>query len=92
MDSQDASRKKDTCNAHSGCGHAHGHPVDMKRRGAVRTSLTALLGGVTAMVVGGLGTKKAHAGAGKCWKCECRAFEGTGDLCTNCGHQYADHN
>jgi hypothetical protein len=34
-----------------------------------------------------------RAGWGHCSSsgCPCRAFQGGGDLCTNCGHQYRDH-
>jgi hypothetical protein len=91
MDNKESSDQKHTCNEHGACEHAHDHPVDLKRRGAVRKSFSALLGGLTAMVVGGLGAKKAHAGYGRCSKCECRAYEGSTYQCSNCGHQYADH-
>lgn len=30
-------------------------------------------------------------GAGACYKCECRHFEGLDDICNNCGHSYYDH-
>jgi hypothetical protein len=91
MDSKDVSDKNHTCKAHPACEHAHGHSVDLKRRGAVKTSFSALLGGLAAMIVGGLGAKKAQAGYGRCAKCECRAYEGSTYQCSNCGHQYSDH-
>ncbi len=91
MNGNDSAGKKETGCTHPECAHAHGQPIDPKRRGAVRTSLAALLGGITAMTVGALGAKKAHAGYGKCYKCECRGFEGSTYQCSNCGHQYSDH-
>jgi hypothetical protein len=91
MNSADSPDKKETCHAHPGCTHAHGHPVDLTRRGAVRTSFTALLGGFAALVVGSLGAKKAQANYGPCCKCECRGFEGSTYQCSNCGHRYEDH-
>jgi hypothetical protein len=30
-------------------------------------------------------------GFGRCSKCECGAFEGSGDICTNCKHSYESH-
>jgi hypothetical protein len=91
MDSKDSAGMEDPGCTHAKCTHSHGGPIDLKRRGAVRTSLSALLGGITALTVGALGAKKAHAGYGKCYKCECRAFEGSTYQCSNCGHQYSDH-
>jgi hypothetical protein len=91
MESKKTTHIQEPGPAQAGMGDAQGPIVDLKRRGAVRTSLSALLGGITVMAVGGLGAQKAQAGFGPCCKCECRSFEGSGDLCTNCGHQYADH-
>lgn len=31
------------------------------------------------------------AGYGKCYKCYCKAFEGSSRQCSNCGHAYSDH-
>lgn len=33
----------------------------------------------------------ARAGYGKCYKCYCKAFEGSYRQCSNCGHAYSDH-
>lgn len=30
-------------------------------------------------------------GYGRCSKCECRRFEGSGQCCSNCGHNYRAH-
>lgn len=30
-------------------------------------------------------------GFGRCSKCSCKAFEGRGDVCKNCGHAYKAH-
>lgn len=30
-------------------------------------------------------------GYGHCYRCPCRGFEGNGQVCTNCGHNYASH-
>ena len=30
-------------------------------------------------------------GYGACYKCSCKAFEGNGQQCSNCGHSYSDH-
>ena len=30
-------------------------------------------------------------GFGACNRCSCQAFEGTGQCCDNCGHNYSDH-
>jgi len=32
-----------------------------------------------------------YAGYGACYRCPCQAFEGSGDVCSNCGHNYHDH-
>jgi hypothetical protein len=32
-----------------------------------------------------------RAGYGACSRCPCLAFEGSGHVCTNCGHNYDDH-
>lgn len=34
---------------------------------------------------------KIQAGYGACYKCPCKAFEGNGQQCENCGHSYSDH-
>lgn len=33
----------------------------------------------------------ASEGFGRCSKCSCKAFEGRGDVCKNCGHAYKKH-
>ncbi len=30
-------------------------------------------------------------GFGRCSRCSCRDFEGSGECCDNCGHNYSDH-
>jgi hypothetical protein len=30
-------------------------------------------------------------GYGACSRCACKAFDGNGQVCENCGHKYADH-
>ena len=30
-------------------------------------------------------------GFGRCSQCKCPAFEGRGDICKNCGHNYRKH-
>ena len=30
-------------------------------------------------------------GFGRCSKCNCKAFEGRGETCRNCGHDYNKH-
>lgn len=41
----------------------------------------------------GLAAKKAEAGWGKCSKCSCPGFQGSGYTCTRggCGHHYDSH-
>lgn len=33
----------------------------------------------------------ASEGFGRCSKCNCKAFEGRGQTCRNCGHAYKAH-
>jgi len=32
-----------------------------------------------------------HDGFGHCSQCNCPQFQGEGDLCGNCGHNFGDH-
>lgn len=36
-------------------------------------------------------SKPVRNGFGYCWKCGCRAYEGSGYICDNCGHHYDHH-
>ena len=53
------------------------------------TSALATLAALATLTV----SQKAHAGWGYCTVsgCGCKAFMGTQDLCTNCGHNYSLH-
>jgi hypothetical protein len=64
------------------------------RRDAMKKSLRYALFGLGTIAAAGLETllpRTAHAGAGRCYKCNCPAFEGSTYQCANCGHQYGDH-
>jgi hypothetical protein len=32
-----------------------------------------------------------RAGYGRCSQCACQAYQGTGQICANCGHNYSTH-
>lgn len=91
MASSDRSENKHLHDAEHHHGNCCGGSTDLKRRGAVRTTLSALLAGIGALALGSLAPKTAQASGGACCKCDCRAFEGSTYQCTNCGHQWADH-
>ncbi len=38
-----------------------------------------------------LTTHVESEGFGRCSKCNCKAFEGRGETCRNCGHAYNKH-
>ena len=63
----------------------------VNRRQAIKSCMGWLSGLGIATLVLLLPSGKAHAGYGRCWKCSCKAFEGTSYQCDNCGHQFTDH-
>ncbi len=74
-------------------------PVAKQRR-FVRLMLAGFLGvlafGMFSMVRAASETdaqsgSEKHRGYGRCSSCNCRAFEGYGYTCTNCGHNYGRH-
>jgi hypothetical protein len=56
-----------------------------------RKAVTYLAVGLGLAVAGVLKPRRAEADYGRCYKCNCCAFEGSNNLCSNCGHQYSDH-
>jgi hypothetical protein len=56
-----------------------------------RKAVTYLAVGLGLAVAGVLKPHRAEADYGRCYKCNCCAFEGSNNLCSNCGHQYSDH-
>lgn len=57
------------------------------RRKMTRASLTIVVGTAAAVMAAGT----ARAGYGPCSKDNCPAYQGSADLCGNCGHHYRDH-
>lgn len=58
-----------------------------------RKAVTYLAVGLGLAVAGILKPRRAEADYGRCFNsgCGCCAFQGTNNLCGNCGHQYSDH-
>ena len=59
----------------------------ISRRKALKYSAIIMIG----LALPVAASQKAEAGYGKCYKCNCPAFEGSTYQCANCGHQYSDH-
>ncbi|HTD12753.1 MAG TPA: hypothetical protein VK676_11865 [Steroidobacteraceae bacterium] len=58
-----------------------------------RKAVTYLAVGLGLAVAGVLKPRRAEADYGRCFRsgCGCCGFEGSNNLCSNCGHQYSDH-
>ena len=68
----------------------------MKRSGIVFLALFIIALMLTATVTFTSYSRKSQAlqkvaGYGSCYNCNCKKFEGSGDLCSNCGHNYSRH-
>jgi hypothetical protein len=87
-DSNDKNRKPQT-NGHEAKQPEKDTP-DIKRRSALGY---LALAGIGLAGAGLLAPRRAHAAYGKCTVsgCYCCGYGGQGNLCSNCGHQYADH-
>ncbi len=70
---------------------ANWQKVTMTRRAGARALLTATLATLTGAATLTATSGKAHAGGGQCWKCNCPEFEGSSNICDNCGHKYLEH-
>ena len=57
------------------------------RRAAAKATFKVVVGTAAAV----LAAAKAEAGYGRCSKCNCPAYEGNGNICDNCGHNYKAH-
>ena len=76
-----------SCDREHHCNHEHEEGGGLTRRTAAKYSFYALLTALAAAMPYG----KAHAGAGRCSKCNCPEYSGNQALCGNCGHRYEDH-
>ena len=76
---------------HPHCEQEHRQP--MSRRSVARYALNVLLGGGAAALALMLPTSKANAGYCNCTVngCPCLGFQGGGEVCTNCGHEFTWH-
>ncbi len=70
---------------------ANWQKVTMTRRKGARTLLTATLATLTGAATLIATSGKAHAGYGRCSKCNCQEYAGTSNICDNCGHNYGLH-
>lgn len=51
----------------------------------------ATVGSAMAMTGDGQPQDPVPQGYGACSRCPCRGFEGRGEVCRNCGHNYYSH-
>ena len=65
----------------------------MSRRAVARQSLRVLLAAGLSVIGLSLSTRRAHAGYGECSVsgCNCKAYMGQDDTCSNCGHSFKLH-
>ena len=65
----------------------------MSRRAAARYSLRALLVGSISILGLSLSSQRARAGYGECSVsgCNCKAYMGNDQTCSNCGHSFQLH-
>jgi hypothetical protein len=63
---------------------------DLARRSAL---FRLVISGASVAAVGFLAPRHAHAAFGRCTNngCNCCAYQGNTNNCSNCGHQYTDH-
>ena len=65
----------------------------MSRRAVARQSLRVLLAAGLSVIGLSVSTKKANAGYGECSVsgCNCKAYMGQDETCSNCGHSFKLH-
>ncbi len=65
----------------------------LSRRTLARQSLRALLAAGVSILGLSLSTRQAHAGYGECSVsgCNCKAYMGNDQTCSNCGHSFQLH-
>jgi hypothetical protein len=70
--------------------HKHGEPLS--RRSAAKHTLNILLGmGVAMLGLWVPGRKAKGYGACTIGGCSCQGFQGQGEVCTYCGHEFTWH-
>jgi hypothetical protein len=66
--------------------HGH-HNENPTRRVAGKYYFFATLAALASIIP----WKNAKAGWGRCSECNCQQYQGTTNICDNCGHNYAAH-